>query len=286
MFKVLCQFLALSMKTTSPHWPTGAPLVETLLLDIMENKITEPTVITKRLALFDIELREYLVAIVIQMEERYRKVDKIFLLKQMLQSLFKRTTMLVYGEEIVIVYDSNTIDGCLGQGRIEALTELLEDHHCRAAISMSFDDLNALHAHYRQAVVCFQIADYTKCTDRILFYENQLLPHMLLNFGETFDLTDLVPPSVWKLRNIDEQKNSDLVESLFCYIRNSQDITSAANEMHIHYNTLKYRIKRIVEETGIDLDNPEVTFRIMLAERALGFFGNTGIQGRQKKLTA
>lgn len=44
----------------------------------------------------------------------------------------------------------------------------------------------------------------------------------------------------------------ELVHTLQCYIRNNQSIKETSKEMHLHINTLHYRLKQIKELTGID----------------------------------
>ncbi|MDR1359267.1 MAG: helix-turn-helix domain-containing protein [Coriobacteriales bacterium] len=269
IFKVLCQYLALSMGTNLAMRQPGAPFVETFLLDIIERKLADRTTIQERIKLYNLEFHEFLVAIIVEMEERFRKTDKLLLLKQMLKNLFKRDAVFIYDDALIIVYDNASIEGLSERERIASFVELLKTHHCRAAISMPFHDLDALYTYYNQAVTCFDIADQMKSTERALRYEDLILEHMVLRFGEVFDLYDLIPPSVWELSKIDTQKGSSLVDTLFCYVRHRQDITSAASAMHVHYNTLKYRVNKISEMAGIDLNDPEVAFRIMLAERVL-----------------
>ena len=44
----------------------------------------------------------------------------------------------------------------------------------------------------------------------------------------------------------------ELVHTLQCYITNNQSIKETSKEMHLHINTLHYRLKQIKELTGID----------------------------------
>ncbi len=47
-------------------------------------------------------------------------------------------------------------------------------------------------------------------------------------------------------RELDEnQKGQELVETLICYIKNSGDMNAISNELHIHRNSLTYRLQRI-----------------------------------------
>jgi sugar diacid utilization regulator len=277
MFKVLCQYLALSMERKSSARQPSAPFVETFLLDIIERKLIDPAVIQERIDLYNLEFHENMLVIIVEMEERFCKTDKLYLLKQMLQNLFKRNTVFIYGTSIVIVYDRNDVEELGNQNLVDEFSKLLKNQHCHAGISLPFRQLSALYKYYCQAAVCFQVAARINCDDVILRYENQMLSHLLLSFGDAFDLYDLVPPSIWKLRKIDREKGSELTASLFCFVRNRQNYTTTANAMHVHYNTLKYRIGRVSDATGVDFDNPDVIFRIMLAERVIGLLKNVDI---------
>ena len=48
-----------------------------------------------------------------------------------------------------------------------------------------------------------------------------------------------------------------------------QNISRAAEHMHLHYNTLKYRINRIIAMTGIDLNDENTVFSVMISQRIL-----------------
>ena len=96
------------------------------------------------------------------------------------------------------------------------------------------------------------------------------MEHMFLHFSDVFDLNDLVHPSVKLLLRHDKEKNTDFTETLFCYVRHKNDITAAAKALNVHYNTLKYRINRIVELTGVDFDDEMTAFQLIISDKILG----------------
>jgi hypothetical protein len=269
MLKALCQYLAVSMDSVIAHHQSGPPFIETFLLDIVERKLADREVIQERVALYNLELQAFKAAVIVEIEERFRKTDKLYLLKQMLRAHFKRNTLFIRGSDIVILYDQNTAEALYNETQLQGFEELLKANYCRAAFSLPFRDLDVFYTYFRQATVCFQIADRLRVTDRILKYEDCLVTHMFLHFGEVFDLHDLVAPSIRKLKKLDAQKGSSFTETLFSYIHHRQDITVTSKMMHVHYNTLKYRISRIKEITGIDFDDESVIFGIMLSERVM-----------------
>jgi len=55
----------------------------------------------------------------------------------------------------------------------------------------------------------------------------------------------------------DRQKDSAYVETLRAYLEAFGDVTVAAASLNVHPNTFRYRLRRLVEVSGIDLDDAE-----------------------------
>ncbi|HWC21419.1 MAG TPA: helix-turn-helix domain-containing protein [Flexivirga sp.] len=69
------------------------------------------------------------------------------------------------------------------------------------------------------------------------------------------------------LRSYDERHQSALEETLRAWLDHFGDVGTAATTLHVHKNTFRYRLGRVVELTGVDLTDPEVRFRLMLQFR-------------------
>jgi DNA-binding PucR family transcriptional regulator len=61
---------------------------------------------------------------------------------------------------------------------------------------------------------------------------------------------------VGQLYDYDVGNGTDLAASLFAYLEAFGDVGIAAAAVHVHPNTFRYRIRRIREVSGIDLDDP------------------------------
>ena len=103
----------------------------------------------------------------------------------------------------------------------------------------------------------------------VMFYDDWKLTHMFLQFQEICGIEDMIHRDVQILREWDREKGSELTETLFSYVHHKQDITMAAKELHLHYNTLKYRIQKIQELTNIDFGSYKYMFHIIVSEKAL-----------------
>ena len=69
-------------------------------------------------------------------------------------------------------------------------------------------------------------------------------------------------------------KNRDLFDTLRVYLQTNGNIKDAANLLFIHRSSLKYRLERIREIIGIDIDNAEQRFNMMLAYKLYDLFGD------------
>ena len=71
-----------------------------------------------------------------------------------------------------------------------------------------------------------------------------------------------------KLQEYDEQNTSDLVKSLACFLEANGHWGDAAEKLFVHRHTLRYRMKRVEEITGRDLDQSQDRMEFWLALKA------------------
>jgi purine catabolism regulator len=58
------------------------------------------------------------------------------------------------------------------------------------------------------------------------------------------------------LEEYDERRGTDLIETLRAYLASGGSVAESAAILSVHRNTLSYRINRIAELSGRDLNNP------------------------------
>ncbi|MEZ4634025.1 MAG: helix-turn-helix domain-containing protein [Caldilineaceae bacterium] len=63
----------------------------------------------------------------------------------------------------------------------------------------------------------------------------------------------------------DENRNAELVETLEAFFACHGNLSQTATRLHIHRNTLTYRLERIAAITRLDLDDPDARFSLQLA---------------------
>jgi DNA-binding PucR family transcriptional regulator len=90
----------------------------------------------------------------------------------------------------------------------------------------------------------------------------------LLARPDAGDLEELVDHWIGALIAYDRQHRSELLKTLFSYLNEFGVLEATSGKLFVHRNTLKYRLVRISELTGWDLNDPEHRFHLDLACRA------------------
>ncbi|MPZ79142.1 MAG: PucR family transcriptional regulator [Actinophytocola sp.] len=80
-------------------------------------------------------------------------------------------------------------------------------------------------------------------------------------------VTEFGPLSV--LRAQDESSGTSYADTLYEWLRHPGDPRAASRSLRIHPNTLRYRMTRLAELAGVDLDDPDVRLALLIQLTAL-----------------
>ena len=90
----------------------------------------------------------------------------------------------------------------------------------------------------------------------------------LLARPDASDLNKLVDHWIGPLIDYDREHRSELLKTLIAYLNEFGALEATAAKLYVHRNSLRYRLLRINELTGWDLNDPEQRFHLDLACRA------------------
>jgi DNA-binding PucR family transcriptional regulator len=98
--------------------------------------------------------------------------------------------------------------------------------------------------------------------------------------GEIADLVgshaELRDPRLLALTDYDGERGAALLETLERYLQHFGNVRAAADDLHIHPNTLRYRIGRAEEILGMSLEDPDdrLLLQVQLLTRKVVVNGN------------
>jgi hypothetical protein len=93
----------------------------------------------------------------------------------------------------------------------------------------------------------------------------------LLELRRHIAATGEVPTAAYRrLLAYDDGRGREMLPSLRAWLDTHGDIVLAADRIHVHQNTIRYRLRRIAEIAQVDLDDPTERFNLSLQLRLFG----------------
>lgn len=142
------------------------------------------------------------------------------------------------------------------------LTDLLKAQNAFCGCSLLFSDLFSLKQNYLQACSAIEFGPHT--AGSINDSHEYALVYIQKQLKTSLEI-DMISPIIGKLRAYDEAHGTDYYETLKIYIKCERDQTRTARELFIHRNSLVYRINRLKEMLGFDLDNDKERLYLILS---------------------
>jgi len=105
-------------------------------------------------------------------------------------------------------------------------------------------------------------------SDRATVYADLGVFRMFASLPNLEDVEEYARRWLRPLISYDTTKGTELVQTLTTYLDHGGRYEATAGALSIHRSTLKYRLQRIRELSGYDLNDPETHFNLQLATRA------------------
>jgi purine catabolism regulator len=99
----------------------------------------------------------------------------------------------------------------------------------------------------------------------VTYFGDLGLYQLLTMLGNNAEARRFYRKTLGRLIAHDEEHNSELVDTLEGFFICHGNLSQTATRLHIHRNTLTYRLERIANVTQLDLDDPDARFSLQLA---------------------
>lgn len=136
----------------------------------------------------------------------------------------------------------------------------------RAATGRPCDDLSQLCTYYRQAVDTLNYMRVLRQDAEFCSYDEFCMIRLLDGLRDDVDLNNFLISDVRILQQYDIENQTELCKTLLCYLENSKSTSQTAKAMHIHRNSVYYRIDKCMEMLpDIDFNDGIMAFLVMLS---------------------
>jgi purine catabolism regulator len=150
----------------------------------------------------------------------------------------------------------------------DALDNLLPEITVSVGIGRPSRQLVDLRQSYYEASYAIKIRKLKGDPGVIASFDDLGSYGLLLGLQDTLSLEVFYDSVLGRLQEYDEQSSSELVKSLACFLEANGHWGDAADRLYVHRHTLRYRMKRVEEITGRDLDRSQDRMEFWLALKA------------------
>ena len=100
-----------------------------------------------------------------------------------------------------------------------------------------------------------------------IFFDDAGIDKVLLSVDDNEVLKEYYFEILGDLIQHDSQNNTQYLELLKIYLENDASVQITADKLYVHRNTINYQLNRIKAITGVNLNELDERFRLMLAYR-------------------
>jgi purine catabolism regulator len=262
MAQQLATFLTLRLLDRAE---TEQKILSSLFDDILYKRYLSEKQLQERLSLFGLKASVSFQTVVILTPKHDDIPRNLHLLRQAayyLRKLLDTSLLIFKADEIVVIIGYPT--------RINArplwLKQISDKFHTNnliISVGPIVRSAAEIETSYRVAKQTAEVARYLD-TDVIKFFGDYIQFSLLMRTVNTPEHRYLVQQTIAPLQEEDRRYNNDLVETLTHSVL-AKDLPTAAKQLGVHINTVRYRLGKISTLTGYDFFNPSGRYALTSA---------------------
>lgn len=257
-------------------------IMKSLILGLISDKVEDTKIHGEKPVLgFDLSREAVFAVVQIKTAPGQWQIEEV--LRSIISDLYINASAIAINDEQAVLLIQPAEYGTLESSVVnESLQEIFE------ALKMIFSGCKVKIGVGRQ---CFKPRDYKVAFNEacqalsftgpkqaneegVVFYHSLRLMGVLLHPVNEQTLPVFVRLILGKLHDYSVAHNINLIESLECFLKHNCCIQSAARELFIHPNTLRYRLEKAEKISGLDLADNDTKLELQLAIKLYRYQGD------------
>lgn len=290
LFQILLEYCTICFQREQEQGPGASQIYASLIKEMVYENLINPRIIAERAKCVDIPLNGFFDVYRIVFHDNSsvpvgRFVRDLFL-------YLPDAKIVAHHYEVIILnsYTSNKVRE-LSAYKTQSIHHLLERYDAICGISEPFDDFRGLNIAYiqatRAAAIGEKLVQLPNCwgldtsikkqidspMDSYAFYYGDIYIYYLISIGKngSFDLfyNTAYNTALTQLMEYDKRNNTNNTQILYVYLISERRTTITGELLHMHRNTVMYRVSKIEEMLNLDLNDHWVRFKLLVAFRCL-----------------
>lgn len=232
--------------------------IEALLLSALNAEFANRTLFAQRFSGTELEKESLYRLVCINMSNFCSHTTAKRDFKVQLSEVFPRSWSLFYQKYVVLLVD--VAQGEKLSDNWKKSDDRLRKNGLFAGISDTFSDLYLLDQYYQQGINAEQLARSVKDSAHLAKYDQYKI-HTLLDSISSQERWKYLSSCLLDMQQTDQQSNTEYVATLYTYLMCDKSLTATAENLHVHRNTVVYRIGKIKQLFNIDFSDAQANLQ-------------------------
>lgn len=276
LISLLCDVFSIELqKNEFTHYSRGL-VYESFFEDLLKGKVKDNRVIQERMKILNLKFEKNLFVLTIDINDFTvtNSPTSFSYVQRDLEKIIKNGKTVMYYDSIVMIVSCDNQKSFF-KTDLQVLKKFLKKNNMCAGLSCCFSNIEEIREYYLQSIEALKLGTNMNKEAVFFTYEEYAVFHMADICSNVIDLKKVCHPSLLLLIEYDRQNNTEYTQNLYAYIINLKNIVKSSEYLHIHRNSLAYRIQKIENIMNIDLSDNNVLFYLHLSFKLLEFMKET-----------
>ncbi len=186
-----------------------------------------------------------------------------------IERLWRGCICLEFSNQLLMLVNRDKFSAPDGKGLNQTLAYFLRDSLLIAGMSRPFTEIKHLFSAYEQTKISLDLGARLEPSRWYFKFDDYVLDYMLHSCRGPVDPELICSEKLLKLKKIDAERNTEYYQTLLVYINCRLNAAATAKKLFIQRSTFLYRMERIRELVGLNLDSDNDLLYLMLSFRIL-----------------
>ena len=233
-----------------------------LFKDIIENTVSKHE-IRERSQVLHVKFPKVMRLLGIKFSDHRNNSLSLYFLRETLLASIPPCFCIIYDESLLLMLSEQYFNKAL----LNTIKQMYPSDDTRIGVSRPFTSILGLRRAFEEMKAIQSVYQKLEMDKPLTYYEDILLYHLMEIVSKENDLSLFCSPIIYRIEEYDQENKTQLKESLEAFLESSRNIQKAADKLHVHKNTLYYRLKRLEELFELNLNDENLCFTLQFSYR-------------------
>ncbi len=227
--------------------------------DMIRGSLNERSVIEKQISIWNWKMHDTYLLASIDISD----IDKNFYLTVMYQ-IEQHTDFMCFRMEELLIVISN-LSQTSREDAVSHLNRLAGRFQLEICIGIPFHDFARMPEFYYSQLQFLEYAEIYGREAAVIFAADYMIYFIMDELNHDNRLDSLLSPESLILMNHDQQSGTDYFQTYLCYLKQDRNVVKTSRTLHIHRNTLMYRLDKIQSLINFDEENTAKKMHLLMS---------------------